>query len=155
MTIAVANSRGWIDYEASVADYWPESAQNGKDAITVRQLLSHEAGLVWLDEPPRLGDTRDLDRFSCILARQKPAWEPGTGTGTTRDDRPLHAGADPPRRSRTPHAWRVLPRGDRAPLQIDFYVGLPPEIAMNGSHSCGHSLRCAPWERCASPPPGS
>ena len=30
MTIAVANSRGWIDYDARVADYWPEFAQNGK-----------------------------------------------------------------------------------------------------------------------------
>src|SRR3954452_22618408 len=41
MTVAVANSRGWIDYEAPVAEYWPEFAQNGKGAITVRQLLSH------------------------------------------------------------------------------------------------------------------
>ena len=46
MTVAVANSRGWIDYDAPVAEYWPEFAQNGKGAITVRQLLGHEAGLV-------------------------------------------------------------------------------------------------------------
>jgi CubicO group peptidase (beta-lactamase class C family) len=53
MKVAVANSRGWIDYEAAVAEYWPEFAQNGKAAVTVRQLLSHEAGLVWIDEPLR------------------------------------------------------------------------------------------------------
>jgi CubicO group peptidase (beta-lactamase class C family) len=43
MTIAIANSRGWIDHDARVAVYWPEFAQNGKEAVTVRQLLSHEA----------------------------------------------------------------------------------------------------------------
>jgi CubicO group peptidase (beta-lactamase class C family) len=44
MTLALANSRGWLDYDAPVARYWPEFAQNGKEAITVRQLLGHEAG---------------------------------------------------------------------------------------------------------------
>jgi CubicO group peptidase (beta-lactamase class C family) len=50
MTLAVAHARGWLDYDAPVARYWPEFAQNGKAAVTVRQLLGHEAGLVLLDE---------------------------------------------------------------------------------------------------------
>ena len=45
MTLAVAHSRGWLDYEERVAKYWPEFAQQGKEAITVRQLLAHQAGL--------------------------------------------------------------------------------------------------------------
>ncbi len=45
MTVAVANSRGWIDYEAPVAEYWPEFAQNGKGAVTVRQLLESRGGV--------------------------------------------------------------------------------------------------------------
>ena len=114
MTIAVANSRGWIDYEAPVAEYWPEFAQNGKAAITVRQLLSHEAGLVWIDEPLHFEDLSDLDSR---LARARAA-EAGMGAGNaTRlprdDDRALHAGADPPRRPGAPHARPLLPRGDR------------------------------------------
>ncbi len=84
LTIAVANSRGWIDYDAPVARYWPEFAQNGKAAITVRQLLSHEAGLVWIDEPLHLDDLKDLDHVACALARQKPAWNRGRATATTR-----------------------------------------------------------------------
>lgn len=40
LVMTLAHSRGWIDYEARVADYWPEFAQNGKESITVRQLLS-------------------------------------------------------------------------------------------------------------------
>ena len=81
MTVAVANSRGWIDYDAPVAEYWPEFAQNGKEAITVRQLLSHEAGLVWIDEPLHFEDLHDLDYVAAVLSRQKPAWEPGTRHG--------------------------------------------------------------------------
>jgi len=37
--------RGLIDYEAPVASYWPEFAEAGKGSITVRQLMSHQAGL--------------------------------------------------------------------------------------------------------------
>jgi CubicO group peptidase (beta-lactamase class C family) len=51
MTLAIAHSRGWLDYEERVARYWPEFAQNGKHGITVRQLLAHQAGLFAFDEP--------------------------------------------------------------------------------------------------------
>src|SRR6185295_17329447 len=51
MTLAVAHSRGWLDYDQRVSAYWPEFAQCGKEGITVRQLLAHQAGLYALDEP--------------------------------------------------------------------------------------------------------
>ena len=51
MTLAVAHSRGWLDYDELVCKYWPEFAQNGKERITVRQLLAHQAGLFALDQP--------------------------------------------------------------------------------------------------------
>ncbi len=78
MVMALAHSRGLLDYEAPVADYWPEFAQNGKGAITVRQLLSHQAGLHMFTEPVDRATVADLDRLAVIMARQKPAWEPGT-----------------------------------------------------------------------------
>jgi CubicO group peptidase (beta-lactamase class C family) len=78
MTLALAHSRGWLDYDERVAAYWPEFAQNGKDAITVRQLLAHQAGLFALDEPVDRSVVADLDRLAVVLARQKPAWAPGT-----------------------------------------------------------------------------
>ena len=37
--------QGRLDLDATVATYWPEFGAAGKDAITVRQLLSHQAGL--------------------------------------------------------------------------------------------------------------
>jgi CubicO group peptidase (beta-lactamase class C family) len=78
MTLALAHSRGWLDYEERVCTYWPEFAQHGKDRITVRQLLAHQAGLFAIDEPVDRGVVADLDRLSTVLARQTPAWEPGT-----------------------------------------------------------------------------
>src|SRR4026209_1538983 len=78
MTLAIAHSRGWLDYEERVATYWPEFAQHGKEKITVRQLLAHQAGLFAFDEPVDRGVVADLDRLAEVMARHKPAWEPGT-----------------------------------------------------------------------------
>ena len=129
MTIAVANSRGWIDYDAPVAEYWPEFAQNGKGAVTVRQLLSHEAGLVWIDEPLRPEDMRDLDQVCRALARQKPAWEPGTRHGYHAMTIGLYMQelirhVDPEHRT----LGRFFAEEIAAPLGIEFYIGLPREI---------------------------
>lgn len=78
MTLAIAHSRGWIDYEERVCAYWPEFAQHGKEKITIRQLLAHQAGLFAFDEPVDRSVVADLDRLAVVMARQKPAWEPGT-----------------------------------------------------------------------------
>ena len=51
LAMALAHSRGLFDYDAPIASYWPEFAHNGKEHITVRQLLAHEAGLCSIDEP--------------------------------------------------------------------------------------------------------
>jgi CubicO group peptidase (beta-lactamase class C family) len=78
MTLAIAHSRDWLDYEERVSTYWPEFAQQDKGRITVRQLLAHQAGLYALDETVDRRVVADLDRLAIVLARQKPAWEPGT-----------------------------------------------------------------------------
>ena len=78
MTLAIAHSRGWLDFEERVCAYWPEFAQKGKERVTVRQLLAHQAGLFAFDEPVDRSVVADLDRLAVVLARQKPAWEPGT-----------------------------------------------------------------------------
>jgi CubicO group peptidase (beta-lactamase class C family) len=78
MTLAIAHSRGWLNYEERVCAYWPEFAQNGKERITVRQLLAHQAGLFVINEFVDRSVVADFDRLAAVLARQKPAWEPGT-----------------------------------------------------------------------------
>jgi CubicO group peptidase (beta-lactamase class C family) len=77
MTLALAHSRGWLDYDERVSTYWPEFAQAGKAEITVRQLLAHQAGLFAFDEPVDREVIANPDRLSEILARQRPAWPPG------------------------------------------------------------------------------
>ncbi|HEY3410865.1 MAG TPA: serine hydrolase domain-containing protein, partial [Propionicimonas sp.] len=78
ITMALAHSRGWLDYDETVCTYWPEFAQNGKGRITIRQLLAHQAGLFGFDEPVNAEVIADLDRLAAIMARQRPEWEPGT-----------------------------------------------------------------------------
>ena len=129
MTLAVANARGWLDYDAPVSRYWPEFAQNGKGAITVRQVLGHEAGLVLLDEKLTLEKLRDLDYVARVVARQKPAWPPGTRHGYHT----LTIGLCMQELiRRTDPAHRTLGQffhGEIAePLGLEFYIGLPSEI---------------------------
>jgi CubicO group peptidase (beta-lactamase class C family) len=81
MVLAIAHSRGWLDYEERVAWYWPEFAQHGKERITVRELLAHQAGLFAIDEPVSRDVVADPDRLAAVLARQRPAWTPGTRQG--------------------------------------------------------------------------
>jgi len=92
MTVAVANSRGWIDHEAPVAEYWPEFAQHGKSAVTVRQLLSHEAASSSVTRRGWSGSTSRCAPRTCVtsttcLVRSRVRSRRGSrerGTGTTR-----------------------------------------------------------------------
>ena len=78
----VLADRGDLDYDERVAHYWPEFAQNGKGEITVRQVLSHSAGLHRLGTIIDHGShILDWDHMTDALARAKPAYEPGTSVG--------------------------------------------------------------------------
>jgi CubicO group peptidase (beta-lactamase class C family) len=129
MTLAIANSRDWLDYDAPVAQYWPEFAQNGKERVTVRQLLNHEAGLVLLDEKLSLEKLFDLDYLATVLARQKPAWPPGTRHGYHTMTLGLYMQelirrVDPLHRSLGHFFHEEI--ADR--LGLEFYIGLPGDI---------------------------
>src|SRR5215813_14371497 len=67
MTLALAHSRGWLDYDERVCRYWPEFAQHGKERVTVRQLLAHQAGLFALDERVDRSLISNLDRLATVL----------------------------------------------------------------------------------------
>jgi CubicO group peptidase (beta-lactamase class C family) len=81
LTLAVGHSRGLFDYDAKVSDYWPEFGQYGKSKVTVAQLLAHQAGVCAIDTPMTLELLSDPDTLAQVLARQRPAWEPGTRHG--------------------------------------------------------------------------
>jgi CubicO group peptidase (beta-lactamase class C family) len=129
MTMALAHSRGWLDYEAPVCRYWPEFGQRGKEAITVRQLLAHQAGLFALDEPVGREVVGDLDRLAVVLARQTPVWEPGTrqayhGITIGYYEGELLRRLDPQRRS----LGQFFQDEIATPLGLDVYIRLPESI---------------------------
>jgi CubicO group peptidase (beta-lactamase class C family) len=129
MTLAIAHSRGWLDYDELVCKYWPEFAQNGKEKITVRQLLGHQAGLFALDEAIDKNDVADFDRLAEILARQKPSWEPGTRQGYHAItlgyyESELLRRIDPQHRS----LGQLFQDEIATPLGLDFYIRLPETI---------------------------
>ena len=129
MTLAVAHSRGWLDYDELVCTYWPEFAQNGKEKITVRQLLAHQAGLFALDQPIDRSIVADLDHLAEILARQKPAWEPGTRQAYHAItlgfyENELLRRIDPKHRS----LGQFFQDEIATPLGLDFYIRLPESI---------------------------
>ena len=129
MTLALAHSRGWLDYEERVCTYWPEFAQNGKERITVRQLLAHQAGLFAFDEPVDRGTVADLDRLAAVMARQRPAWEPGTRLAYHALTIGFYEGellrrVDPRHRS----LGQFFQEEIAAPLGLDVYIRLPEEM---------------------------
>ena len=129
MTLAIAHSRGWLDYDELVCKYWPEFAQNGKEKITVRQLLAHQAGLFAFDEPVDKSVVADLDRLADVMARQKPAWEPGTRQAYHAVtigfyESELLRRIDPQHRS----LGQFFQDEIASPLGLDFYIRLPESI---------------------------
>ena len=129
MTLALAHSRGWLDYEERVCAYWPEFAQQGKERITVRQLLAHQAGLYALDEPLDRSLVADLDRLAIVLARQRPAWEPGTRQAYHAItlgfyESELLRRIDPHHRS----LGQFFQDEIASPLGLDVYIRLPEDI---------------------------
>src|SRR5262245_11640283 len=93
MTMALAHSRGGLDYEERVAKYWPEFAQKDKERITVRQLLAHQAGLLALDQPV------DRARNAAVVSRHHP--------------RVLRGRASAPDRSAASEPGAIFPGRDR------------------------------------------
>jgi len=129
MTLALAHSRGWLDYDERVSTCWPEFAQNGKEAITVRQLLAHQAALFAFGEPVNRELVSDLDRLAVVLARQTPDWPPGTkqayhGLTLGFYENELLRRIDPKHRS----LGHFFQEEIADPLDLTFYIRVPQEI---------------------------
>jgi len=129
LAVAVAHSQRLLDYDEKVATYWPEFAQNGKGNITVRQLLEHKAGLCVIDEPLDLAMLANLDVMAAAIAKQKPAWEPGTRSGYHAwslgwYQNELIRRVDPQHRS----IGRFFQDEIARPLEAEFYIGLPADV---------------------------
>jgi hypothetical protein len=118
-----------ISYDDLVIKYWPEFGKYGKEKITIQMILSHMAGLAYLDRPITFEDAKsNPDAIAKLIEDQKPNWEPGTQVG-------YHAltfgwildqiirRADPKRRSLAEFYRQEIV--DKTDEHLDYHIGLP------------------------------
>jgi CubicO group peptidase (beta-lactamase class C family) len=135
-------SRGLLDLDAPVASYWPEFGQAGKDAIPVRLLLDHQAGLPALREPLRAGGLYDWQYMVERLAAEEPFWPPGTRQGYHASTFG-HLVGEVIRRVSGRDVGTFFRQEVAEPLGLDFHLGLSEE----------HEERVAATIRADPPPP--
>lgn len=120
--------RGLIDYDAPVARYWPEFAANGKAAITVRDILTHRAGLMAFDEETGIygRDIFDWNRCTTALANMEPWWKPGSAYFYHALTFGYLAG-EVIRRVSGKTVGEFVAAEIAGPLKLDLWIGLPIE----------------------------
>lgn len=128
--MAHAHSAGRFEYDDRVAEHWPEFATNGKEDVTIRQLLAHRAGLAALGGGLTPDEIADRESFLDRLAAKAPDWEPGTRQGYHAFslgwyESELLRRVDPADR-RLP---QYLQEEVLAPLDAEFHIGLPVSVA--------------------------
>ena len=116
---------GVLALDAPVSSYWPEFAQAGKAAITVQQLLSHHAALIYADAAPE-GSMFDWNAVIAALELQAPEWQPGT-LGAYHSSTYGYLVAELIRRAAGRSLRELLRMRFTAPLGIDFFIGMDPE----------------------------
>jgi len=120
-----AVAEGALDLDVPLVERWPEFAGDGREAITLRHVLSHRAGLPgWRpDAGLRPDDLLDPARMTAALAAERPFWAPGTQHG-------YHARsfgyllAEVLLRATGESVGARLRRRITGPRALEFYVGL-------------------------------
>jgi CubicO group peptidase (beta-lactamase class C family) len=113
-----------LNLDARVADYWPEFAAGGKETLTVRQLMSHQAGLPAIREPLPDGAAMEWSVVTHALASQPPWWQPGTAHGYHVNTFGFLAG-ELVRRVSGRSIGTLLREDVARPLGADVHIGLP------------------------------
>ncbi|MFD6274327.1 serine hydrolase domain-containing protein [Streptomyces sp. NPDC060209] len=127
LVVALLVQDGVIDPDRTVASYWPEFAAEGKGELTVRELISHRAGLIWADGGFTVEELADDRILAGRLAGQRPYWTPGTEYGYHA----LVIGAltgEVVRRVTGRSVQELFEERVRAPYGLDFHLGLPEEL---------------------------
>lgn len=134
--VAMLVDRGKLAYDAPLARYWPEFAANGKAAITLDQVLSHQAGLDGVTVDITLEDVYAGTPFTDALAAMAPLWEPGSRCVY----HPVtfgHLLDAVVRRVDGRSLGRFIADEVAAPLGLSFFVGLPQRHDHRVAHMAG------------------
>lgn len=115
---------GAVDYDDLVTRHWPEYGAAGKEATTVAQLLSHQAGLTGFAEPTTVESLYDWDARCASLARQAPCWPPGTTSSYHAMTWGFLVG-EVFRRAAGVSLGRYIAERIARPLGADVFLGLP------------------------------
>jgi CubicO group peptidase (beta-lactamase class C family) len=118
--------RGDLDLDAPVARYWPEFAAAGKEAVLVRHLLDHTAGLPDFDDPVTVEELYDWAGITARLAAQAPRWKPGLLAGYHSMTQTFLVGEVVRRVTGRP-LGTFFAEEVAGPLDADFLFSLPPE----------------------------
>lgn len=113
-------------YQTPVADLWPEFGANGKSAVTIGEMVSHQAGLPGFIKPVDPGLWLDPPACAAALAELAPLWTPGTAHGY----HPLSWGyliGEVVRRIDGRSLGTILREDIAGPAGIDFQIGTPAE----------------------------
>jgi CubicO group peptidase (beta-lactamase class C family) len=133
LVIAWLVDRGLIDYDAPLSTYWPEFGAEGKEATTVAQALSHQGGVPGFPDPIDPDLWLDPPALSAALAKLKPMWKVGEGSGY----HPLTWGyiaGELALRVDGRSLGAILREEICAPLGLDFWIGLPAEQHARAAH---------------------
>lgn len=122
--------QGVLDLDLPVAHYWPEFGAAGKQACTVRWLLTHQAGLPSLDADLTFEDVRAVDPVLRALEAQVPRWEPGTRVAYHAMTYG-HLLGEVVRRATGRTIGAVLRDELVTPLGLQMWLGLPPEAPVH------------------------
>ena len=118
-----AMERNSLSLDTPVGFLWPEFKQAGKEAVTVAQVLAHQAGLPALDAPVSVFDH---EAVAAALAAQKPFWIPGKAHG-------YHPRTFGSLLDELVRRLEGIPLADywrthfALPLRLDFWMGMPPD----------------------------
>src|ERR687894_2564314 len=70
--------RGLFGYDTPIVELWPEFGAHGKEAATVRHVLTHTVGVPGVPADTTPKDLCDWDKMCAAIADAEPWWEPGT-----------------------------------------------------------------------------
>lgn len=124
LIVAMLADQGVLDYDAPVSSLWPAFGAHGKDRVTIRQTLTHQAGVPGFLEPIDPDLWLDPPAAAEAIAALAPLWPPGSASGY----HPLTWGyivGEIVQRAAGRSLGTILREDICIPLGIDFQIGTP------------------------------